>query len=116
MPRAKTGTVRRKRHKKILKETKGYKGTRSKLFKRAHTAYIRAGEDAFAGRKLRKRDMRKLWIQRINAALNPFELSYSRFIHLLKENNIKLNRKMLSQLAIHDPEAFKKIVEATREK
>jgi len=116
MPRAKTGTVRRKRHKKILKETKGYKGTRSKLFKRAHTAYIRAGEDAFAGRKLRKRDMRKLWIQRINAALNPFELSYSRFIHLLKENNIKLNRKMLSQLAINDPEAFKKIVETTREK
>ena len=116
MARTKTGTVRRKRHKKILEETKGYKGTRSKLFKRAHTAYIRAGEHAFAGRKLRKRDMRKLWIQRINAALNPFDLSYSRFIHLLKEKNIQLNRKMLSEIAIHDPEAFKKIVEVTREK
>ncbi|MEA2020745.1 MAG: 50S ribosomal protein L20 [Patescibacteria group bacterium] len=111
MPRTKTGTVRRKRHKKILKETKGYKGTRSRLFKRAHEAYLRAGEHAFAGRKLRKRDMRKLWIQRINAALNEFNLPYSRFINLLKKKNIDLNRKMLAELAIRDPEAFKKIVE-----
>ncbi len=111
MARVKTGTVRRKRHKKILKETKGYKGTRSRLFKRAHEAYIRAGEHAFAGRKQRKRDMRKLWIQRINAALNEFDLSYSRFINLLKKKNINLNRKMLAELAVRDPEAFKKIVE-----
>ena len=110
MTRVKTGIVRRKRHKKILKAVKGYKGTRSKLFKRAHEAYIRAGEHAFAGRKLRKREMRKLWIQRINAALTPFGVSYSRFINLLTKKDIRLNRKMLSEIAIKDPKAFEKIV------
>ena len=110
MTRVKTGVVRRKKHKKILKATKGYRGTRSKLFKRAHEAYLRAGEHAFAGRKIRKREMRKLWIQRINAALTPFGISYSRFINLLVKKNIRLNRKTLSEIAIRDPETFAKIV------
>ena len=114
MTRVKTGVVRRKRHKKILKATKGYKGTRSKLFRRAHEAYIRAGEHAFAGRKMRKREMRKLWIQRINAALTPFGISYSKFINLLTKKNIKLNRKMLSEIAIKDPETFGKIIEVVQ--
>ena len=110
MTRVKTGVVRRKRHKKILKAAKGYQGTRSKLFKRAHEAYIRAGEHAFAGRKIRKREMRRLWIQRINAALAPFDISYSKFINLLAKRNIRLNRKMLSEIAIRDPKTFEKIV------
>lgn len=114
MPRAKTGTVRRKRHKKILKETKGYRMTRSKLYKRAHEAWIRAGEHQFAGRKQRKRDFRTLWIQRINAALTPFNINYSRFIHLLKEEDIKLNRKMLAEIALNDPKTFESIVKKVR--
>lgn len=114
MTRAKTGGKRRKRHKKILKKTKGYRGTRSKLFKRAHEAYLRAGQHAYIGRKLRKRDMRRLWIQRIGAALKPFDLSYSKFINLLKKTHIKLNRKMLSEIAIHYPEAFERVVEKAK--
>ena len=110
MTRVKTGVVRRKRHKKILKATKGYKLTRSKLFKRAHEAYIRAGEHAFAGRKIRKREMRKLWIQRVNAALTPLDISYSKFVNLLTKKNIQLNRKMLSEIAIKDPKTFGHIV------
>ncbi|MFW6143766.1 MAG: 50S ribosomal protein L20 [Patescibacteria group bacterium] len=111
MPRSTTGPQRGRRHKKILKKTKGYKGTRSKLIKRAKEAYLRASEHAFAGRKLRKRDFRKLWIQRINAALTPHNLPYSKFIHLLKENDINLNRKMLAEIAARDRETFDKIVE-----
>ncbi len=84
--------------------------TRNRLFKRAHEAWIRAGEHQFAGRKQRKRDFRKLWIQRINAALTPHEIKYSQFIHLLKEADIKLNRKMLADLAVHKPEIFNAIV------
>ena len=111
MPRVKTGVVRRRRHKKILKTTKGYSLTRSKLFRRANEAFIRAGEHAFTGRKLRKRDMRKLWIIRLGAALKPFNISYSQFINKLQNSNIKLNRKSLSELAINQPEAFKTVVE-----
>lgn len=114
MTRVKTGVVRRRRHKKILRATKGYEGTRSRLFRRAHEAYLRAGEHAFAGRKIRKREMRKLWVQRINAALTPFEISYSKFIHLLNKKEIKLNRKMLSEIAIKDPKTFEKIVETVK--
>ena len=112
MPRVKTGVVRRRAHKKILKQNKGYRGSNSKLIKRAKEANLHAGQYAYVGRKLRKRDMRKLWIIRVNAALTKFEsnLTYSRFINGLKKASIALNRKMLSQLAINDEKAFKDII------
>ncbi|MFC1700140.1 50S ribosomal protein L20 [Patescibacteria group bacterium] len=111
MPRVKGGPRAHLRHKKVIKLAKGYRGSRSKLYKRAREATIRAGEHAFAGRKLRKRDMRRLWIKRINAALTPYEISYSRFMPALKKAKIDLNRKMLSEIALNDPEGFKEIVE-----
>lgn len=84
--------------------------SRHRLYKVAHEAAVHAGQYAFAGRKLRKRDMRSLWIVRINAALMPFSISYSKFINLLTKSNILLNRKMLSDMAVTDPEAFKSVV------
>jgi large subunit ribosomal protein L20 len=111
MPRAKTGVVRRRRHKKILEATKGYRGSRSKLFRNAYQAFIRAGEHAFAGRKLKKRDMRSLWIIRINAALAPMNIRYSQFIKDLNSSKLEIDRKVLSELAVNQPEAFKAIVE-----
>ena len=116
MTRVKGGPRARKKHKKIIKATKGYRGSRRKLYKRAKEAYLRAGQHAYAGRKLRKRDMRRLWIQRINAALGEYGLSYSKFIKLLKDANIELDRKMLSQLVVEDPEVFGKIVEKANSK
>jgi len=113
MVRVKGGPRARARHKKIIFATKGYRGTRRKLYKRAHEAYLRAGIHAYIGRRLRKRDMRRLWIQRINASLAEFDLSYSRFMKLLKDAKIELDRKILAQLALEDPETFKKIVQAS---
>lgn len=112
MPRVKTGTVRHKRHKKVLDANKGYQGTNSRLYKRAHEAYLHAGQYAYIGRKLRKRDMRKLWIMRINAGLKQVgeNLQYSRFIKALKDANISLNRKMLAEIAVADFSAFSQIV------
>jgi len=114
MTRVKGGARAHQRHKKILKAAKGYRMTRSTLFRRANEAVMRAGEHAFHGRKERKRDFRKLWIQRITAALTTFDINYSRFIALLKKKDIKINRKMLSQLAIIDPEGFKSVVEEAK--
>jgi large subunit ribosomal protein L20 len=113
MARSKTSTVRKKRHKKVLKQAKGFKGTNSRLYKRAHEAVLHSGQYAYNGRKLRKRDMRKLWIMRINAGLKTIEapLNYSRFIHQLKEHEIKLNRKMMAQMVVHDLDSFKALVE-----
>lgn len=113
MSRSKTGVVRRRRHKKILKLAKGYRGTYSRLYKRAKEAVLHAGQYAYIGRKLRKRDMRRLWIIRLNAALRAIDekLSYSRFINQLKKANINLNRKVLSEIAVNDPETFKAIVD-----
>lgn len=110
MPRVKTGITRRKRHKKILKQTKGYYLTRSKLYRRAHEAYIRAGEHAFIGRKLRKRDMKKLWIIRLNAALAEMGIKYSYFIHKLRSSKMQLDRKVLAEIAVKRPKTFKEIV------
>lgn len=115
MPRVKGGPRARKKHKKVIKQAKGYRGTRSKLYKRANEAVIRAGEHAFAGRRIRRRDMRKLWIQRISGALSNYDINYSRFISGLKKANITLNRKMLSELAINDPKAFEQIVNKAME-
>lgn len=112
MPRAKTGVVRRKRHKKIIAQTKGYYGSRSKLFRRANEAFLRAGEHAFFGRKLKRRDLKKLWIIRLNAAVREHGMKYSEFVHKLNKANIILNRKTLSELAILNPEAFKKVFES----
>jgi len=112
MPRVKTGTIRHNRHKKVLEANKGYRGTNSKLYKRAHEAYLHAGQYAYIGRKLRKRDMRKLWIMRINAGLKQISenFQYSRFIKALKDANISLNRKMLAEIAVADFSAFSQIV------
>jgi len=109
--RVKTGTVRRKRHKKVLKRTKGFRMTKGRLYKVSKEADLHAGQYAFVGRKLRKRDMRRLWIQRINAGLTPFKISYSKFIHQLKEAKVELNRKILADLVVNDPQAFKTIVD-----
>lgn len=113
MTRVKTGVIRRRRHQKVVKATKGYYGTRSKLYRRANEAYLRAGEHAFAGRRLRRRDLRRLWIQRINAALKEHQTAYSRFIKDLKRAKIDLDRKILADLANAEPEVFKEIVKRT---
>lgn len=114
MPRVKTGVTRRRRHKKILSSNKGFRGANSRLYKRAKEAFLHAGKYAYIGRKLRKRDMRRLWITRINAAL--FEigegLKYSRFMNAMKKANISINRKMLAEIAVSDFKTFKEIVKA----
>lgn len=114
MPRTKTGYTRKRRHKKVLKANKGYRGTNSRLYKRAHEAYLHAGAYAYIGRKLRKRDMRKLWIMRINAGLKQINenFKYSRFIKALKDSQIELNRKMLADLAATNFTAFSSVVKA----
>lgn len=112
--RVKTGTVRRAGHKKVLKLAKGYWMTRSKRYKVAKQAVMHAGQYAYNGRRIRRRDIRQLWIVRLNAALKPFNTSYSKFIQLLKIKNIALNRKILSEIAIHDPTTFKTIVETVK--
>lgn len=112
--RVKTGTVRRAAHKKILKAAKGFWMTRHKRFKVANEAVMHAGQYAFVGRKLRRRDLRQVWITRLNAALKPFAVKYSVFINLLKTKNIELDRKTLSEIAIKDPVTFKTIVESVK--
>ncbi|WP_427338412.1 50S ribosomal protein L20 [Caloranaerobacter sp. DY30410] len=114
MARVKKALNARKKHKKILKLAKGYYGAKSKQFRPANEAVMRALRFAYIGRKLRKRDFRKLWISRINAAARLNGMSYSRFINGLKKANIEINRKMLSEMAIHDPEGFKKLVEVAK--
>ena len=110
MARVKRGNISRKRHKKVLKLTKGFQGALSKLYRPAHQALLHALTNATRDRRRKKRDFRKLWIARINAALTPHSLSYSRFIDGLKKKNVQLNRKMISELAISDPEVFKALV------
>ena len=109
--RVKTGPTRRKRHKKVLKRTKGFRMTKGRLYKVSKEADLHAGQYAFAGRKRRKRDFRRLWITRINAALTEYNLSYSKFINGLKKAKIELDRKILADLAVSDPKVFKAIVE-----
>lgn len=109
MPRAKTGYVRRRKHKKILKSVKGQWGTRGTLFKRSNEAMLKSLWYSFRDRRTRRRDMRRLWITRINAASRMHGLTYSRFMHGLKQANVELDRKILADLAVRDPETFKKI-------
>lgn len=108
--RVKTGPYRRRKHKKVLSRTKGFRMSKHRRIRVAKEADLHAGDYAFAGRKLRKRDFRRLWIQRINAALEPFGLKYSRFISKLKKAKIGLDRKILADLALNNPEVFAKIV------
>ncbi len=116
MSRVKTGTIRHARHKKVLASTKGYRMTKNRLYKVAHEAMLHAGKYAFIGRRLRKRDFRRLWITRISAAVKllGIQLNYSTFINQLSKANIQINRKMLSELAIHDLETFNKVVDAAK--
>ncbi len=110
MTRVKAGTTRRRRHKKVLAATKGYRGARSRRFKVAKEAMIKARAYAYRHRRTRKRDFRRLWIARVNAACRMAGTSYSKFMNSLKRNDIKLNRKMLSEIAVRHPEAFRTIV------
>lgn len=110
MARTKTGFVRRRRHKKVIKLTKGQWGTRSKLWKRANEAMMRSLWYAYRDRRQHRRQLRRLWIQRINAAARLNGMKYSRLIHGLKQANIELDRKSLASLAVHDAETFSKIV------
>lgn len=112
MPRTKTGVTRRHRHKKVLAHNKGFRGANSRLYKRAHEAMLHSGQYAYIGRKLRKRDFRRLWITRLSAAIKEVgaNLQYSRVMHGLKQAKIELNRKMLSEVAIRDFETFKQII------
>lgn len=110
--RIKAGTTTHARHKKVLDAVKGHRLSRSRHYKAAHEELMHAGQYAFEGRKNRKRDFRRLWIQRINAGLSQINEgpSYSTFMHLLEQNQIKINRKMLSELATNEPAVFQDIV------
>ncbi|PIR53752.1 50S ribosomal protein L20 [Candidatus Peregrinibacteria bacterium CG10_big_fil_rev_8_21_14_0_10_42_8] len=110
--RVTTGVVRHRRHKKIRKLAKGYRGMRSSTFKLANQAVMKAGQHSYIDRKKKKRTFRALWITRLNAAVRAQGMSYSRFINGLKAKNIELDRKALSELAISDPKVFEQVVKA----
>ena len=111
MARVKGGMKTRARRKKVLKMSKGYFGAKSRLYKTANQAVMKSLVYAYRDRKAKKRDFRKLWIARINAACRLNGMSYSKFIHALKVNNIDLNRKVLADMAVNDPVAFAKLVD-----
>lgn len=110
MSRIKRGNVAVKRRKKILKRAKGFKGSHSKLFRVANQQVMKALRYAYIGRKRKKREFRSLWITRINAAARINNIKYSNLIHSLKKSKIAINRKMLAQLAVFDPDSFKKVL------
>ena len=114
MARIKGAMMTRKRRKKVLKAAKGYWGAKSKHFKMAKQAVMKSGNYAFAGRKMKKRDFRKLWIARISAQAKACGMNYSTFMHGLKNAGIDLNRKMLSELAVYDKEAFAALAEKAK--
>ncbi len=115
MARVKRAMNAKKKHKKILKLAKGFYGQKSLVFKAANPAVMRSLRSAYVGRKRRKRDFRKLWIARINAASRINGLSYSKFMNGLKKANVDINRKVLSEMAIHNPEDFAKLVSVAKE-
>ncbi|MDF2182089.1 50S ribosomal protein L20 [Neptuniibacter sp. CAU 1671] len=114
MARVKRGVIARRRHKKILKKAKGYYGARSRVFRVAKQAVIKAGQYAYRDRRQRKRQFRALWIARINAAARINGLSYSRFIAGLKKANVEIDRKVLADLAVHEAGAFTAVVEKAK--
>ncbi len=115
MARVKRGVVAKARHKKVLRQAKGYYGARSRTFKVAKQAVIKAGQYAYRDRRQRKRQFRALWITRINAAARLHGLSYSQLINGLKRADIQVDRKVLADIAVHDPEAFGAIAKAARD-
>jgi large subunit ribosomal protein L20 len=116
MPRAKRGNKRLEKRKKILKLAKGYRGTKSKLYRSAKESVERGLNFAYTGRKLKKRDFRSLWIVRIGAATRLSGLNYSQFMHGLKTSGIELDRKVLADLAVNQPEAFAELVGQVKQK
>ncbi len=114
MPRVKRGSSRRDNRKKIMKLAKGYRGARGRLYHPALEQVERSGQFAYRHRKMRKREFRRLWVARINAAARIEGLSYSQFIHGLKLAGHEVNRKMLSEMAIHEPKAFSALAEAAK--
>ncbi len=116
MPRVKRGTKARKRRKKVLKLAKGFIGSRSKLYRPANQAVMKALSYAYRDRRNKKRNFRRLWITRINAAARKDGLSYSRFINGLKQADIEIDRKMLADLAVNDENAFTELVNVAKEK
>jgi len=115
MTRVKRGVTKRRRHKKVLRMTKGHQGVRHTLYKRAHESLIHALHYSYAHRKERKGDMRRLWNIRINAAAHVNGMSYSRLIHGLKLAGVAINRKMLAELAVRDPQAFSEVAGRARD-
>ena len=115
MVRVKRGNVARKRRSKILHLAKGYRGVHSRLFRVANQQVMKALRYAYVGRKQKKRTFRKIWITRINSASKLNGLTYSKLIHLFKKSNIDLNRKMLAQIAVLDPNTFDQLIEATKQ-
>ena len=113
--RVKGAGNRRRRHKRILRDTKGYWGTRHNLFRRANEAWMKSQWYAYRDRRQRRRDLRRLWITRINAAARQNGMPYSRFIHGLKEANVALDRKILADLAVRDQDTFAEIVEVAKD-
>ena len=114
MARIKGAMMTRKRRKKTLKLAKGFYGSKSKHFKMAKQQVMKSGNYAFIGRKQKKRQFRNLWITRINNAVRPLGMNYSSFMNGLKKSGVELNRKMLSELAIHDPQSFAALVETAK--
>ena len=115
MARVKNGAVTKARHKKVLKAAKGYFGSKHRLYKTAKEQLMHSGQYAFRDRKQKKRDFRKLWITRINAACRMNDISYSRFIEGLTKAGVEINRKMLSEIAINDPKMFSELVKTAKE-
>lgn len=116
MPRVKGGVLTRRRHKKILKLTKGHRATRHKLYRRAHESMLHALHYAYCHRRERKGDMRRLWIIRINAAARASGLSYNQFIDGLTKAHVEIDRKSLAEMAISDPDSFSKLVSMAQDK
>ena len=114
MPRVKRGVTARARHKKVLVQSKGYRGSRNNVYRIAKQAVMKAGQYAYRDRRVKKRDFRTLWIARINAAVRELGLSYSSFMHGLKKAEIDIDRKVLADIAVHDKAAFAKIAEQVR--
>jgi large subunit ribosomal protein L20 len=115
MTRVKRGVTTHRRHKRLLKETKGYRGQRHRIFKQAKQAWMKAGEHAYADRKQNKRNYRALWITRLSAACKANGINYSRFIEGLTRKAVLLDRKVLAELAVSEPVAFTKLVELAKD-
>ena len=114
MPRVKRGTTTHRRHKKVIQQAKGFRGKRKNVFKLAKNAVMKAGTNAYRDRKLKKRTFHQLWVLRINAACREHDMKYSRFIYGLELAGVEINRKMLAELAVHEPDVFKEIVEKAK--